>query len=167
MNAQATPQLAMRPYLALDAPVLAEIFRASVEELTGDDYNEDQQRAWASAVDDEEKFAAKLAKQLVLIATLGGVPIGFAALEGNDRIEYLYVHPAAVRQGAGTMLCDALEKLAAARGATKLTADVSETAQDFFRGRGYEAQQRNTVQRGGEWLANTTMDKKLPGKGTA
>jgi putative acetyltransferase len=38
---------------------------------------------------------------------------------------------------------------------------VSDSAQDFFRKRGFSAQQRNTVLRGGEWLANTTMDKAL------
>jgi putative acetyltransferase len=59
------------------------------------------------------------------------------------------------------MLVGALEKLAAARGASRLKADVSDTAQDFFTRRGFEAQQRNTVRRGGEWLTNTTMEKKL------
>ena len=32
--------------------MLAEIFRASVEELTEDDYNPAQQEAWASLADD-------------------------------------------------------------------------------------------------------------------
>ena len=161
MTASASPKLAMRPYLPADAAVLAEIFRLSIEELTGDDYNEDQQRAWASLAADEEEFAAKLGKQLVLIAMIGGEPVGFAALEGTDHLDLLYVHPAIAGHGAGSMLCDAIEKLAAARGAQKLIADVSDTAQEFFKKRGYEAQRRNTVERDGEWIANTTMHKKL------
>ena len=40
----------------------------------------------------------------------------------------LYVHPAAVGIGVGTMLIDALEKLAASRGAARLTANVSDIA---------------------------------------
>ena len=64
----------------------------------------------------------------------------------------LYVHPAAAGQGVGAMLVDALEKLAGARGAKKLRADVSDTAQDFFKKRGFAPYRRNTVQRGGEWL---------------
>jgi len=48
---------------------------------------------------------------------------------------------------------DALEKLAAARGANRLVAEVSDSAQDFFRRRGFVPQQRNTVTLGGEWLA--------------
>jgi putative acetyltransferase len=161
MSASASPNLAMRPYLPADAPVLAEIFRLSIEELTGEDYTEDQQRAWASIAADEEEFAAKLSKQLVLVAMLGGEPVGFASLEGADRIDLLYVHPVIAGHGAGSMLCDALEKLAAARGAKKLNVDASDNAQEFFKHRGYEAQQRNTLERDGEWLANTTMQKTL------
>ena len=44
MSARADPKLAMRPFLPADAPLLAEIFRASIEELTGDDYSEAQRR---------------------------------------------------------------------------------------------------------------------------
>ena len=53
MMARAHPQLALRPFLPADAPLLAEIFRASIEELTADDYSEAQQEAWAAAADDE------------------------------------------------------------------------------------------------------------------
>jgi len=79
----------------------------------------------------------------------------------------LYVHPAASGQGAGAMLCDALEKLAAARGSKELVVDASDSARGFFEKRGYSAQSRNTVSLGGEWLANTTMKKTLAGKGGA
>jgi putative acetyltransferase len=59
------------------------------------------------------------------------------------------------------MLCEALERLAAARGTRNLSVDVSDNALDFFRKRGYVARQRNSVTVNGEWLANTTMQKTL------
>ena len=158
---QALPKPALRPFLAADTPVLAAIFVAAIQELTGDDYGEAQQEAWASAADDEEQFGKKLAGELTLIATLQNSPVGFASLKGADHIEMLYVHPSAVGQGVGAMLCDALEKLAGARGAKNLTVDVSDNAQDFFLKRGYVGMQRNTVTINGEWLANTTMQKTL------
>ena len=37
MSAQAHPKLALRPFLPADVSLLAEIFRASIEQLTGDD----------------------------------------------------------------------------------------------------------------------------------
>jgi putative acetyltransferase len=147
--------------------VLAEIFRASIEELTADDYDAAQQDAWAAAADDEAAFAQKLAGELTLVATLAGSVVGFASLEDNQRIDMLYVHPAAAGHGIGTMLVDALEKLAGSRGTKRLSVDASDTARGFFEQRGYVAQQRNTVSRGGEWLTNTTMTKDLATGGRA
>src|SRR5436305_12125469 len=159
--ARSHQKFSLRPFLVEVTPLLTEIFRASIAELTGDDYTEGQQEAWASAADDEEAFAKRLGGQLTLIATMNGSPIGFASLANNETIDLIYVHPAVAGRGAGTMLVDALAKLAAARGAKRLSADVSDSAQEFFRKRGFSPQQRNTVLRGGEWLANTTMDKAL------
>ena len=158
---QALPKPALRPFLPTDTPVLAAIFAASIEELTGDDYSEAQQEAWASAIEDEEKFGQRLASELTLVATLQNSPVGFAALKGPDHIDMLYVHPGAVGQGVAAMLCDALEKLAGGRGAKNLTVDASDNATEFFLKRGYVAMQRNTVTINGEWLANTTMQKTL------
>jgi putative acetyltransferase len=158
---QALPKPALRPYLAADAPVLAAIFAAAIEALTGDDYSEAQQQAWASAADDEAQFGKRLASELTLVATLQNSPVGFAALKGADHIDMLYVHPSAIGQGVASMLCDALEKLASGRGAKALTVDASDNAEGFFAKRGYVGKQRNTVTVNGEWLANTTMQKTL------
>ncbi|RXH04829.1 GNAT family N-acetyltransferase [Bradyrhizobium vignae] len=157
---QTLPKPALRPFLPADVPILAAIFTASIEELTGDDYSEAQQEAWMAAAEDEE-FGKRLAADLTLIATLEGSPVGFASLRGNDHIRMLYVHPAVAGQGIATMLVDALEKLAGGRGATSLSVDASDNAQGFFAKRGYTAQQRNSVTMGDEWLANTTMKKTL------
>jgi putative acetyltransferase len=161
MSARPQLKLALRPFLPADVPLLAEIFRASVEELTTDDYGEAQQAAWVSAADDENEFGARLAGGLTLVATLGGAPVGFASLAGNSKIDMLYMHPAATGQGAAAMLCDALERLAAARGIKELTVDASDSARGFFEHRGFTAKTRNTVTLNGEWLANTTMVKPL------
>jgi putative acetyltransferase len=144
-----------------DAPLLAEIFRASILDLTGEDYTEAQQQAWASAADDEAAFGKRLGNQLTLVASLEGSGVGFASLGPGGKIDMLYVHPAAVGRGAARMLIDALEKLAGARGADKLVVDASDTARGFFEKRGYVAQQRNSVTVGDEWLANTTLHKPL------
>ena len=158
---QALPKPALRPFLAADVPILAAIFVAAIEELTGDDYSEAQQEAWAQAAEDDVAFGKKLAGQLTLIATIQSSPVGFASLKGADHIDMLYVHPSVAGQGVATMLVDALEKLAGARGAKSLMVDASDNAEPFFKKRGYVAMQRNTVTLNGEWLANTTMQKTL------
>lgn len=157
----ALPKPALRPFLASDAPVLAEIFRDSIEELTGEDYSEAQQAAWASSADDEEAFGARLAGSLTLVATIAGSPMGFASLKGADHLDMLYVDPAATGHGVATLLADALEKLGRARGAARITVDASDTARGFFEKRGFAPQRRNTVEIGGEWLGTTTLEKRL------
>ncbi len=158
---QSLPKPALRPFLSSDIPMLAAIFAASIEELTGDDYSEAQQEAWMALADDEAEFGRRLAADLTLIATLQGSPVGFASLRGNDHIRMLYVHPSVAGQGIASLLVDALEKLAGGRGAQSLTVEASDTAQGFFAKRGYVAQQRNSITVNDEWLANTTMKKTL------
>jgi putative acetyltransferase len=151
----------LRPYLPTDAHLLAALFRASIETLAEDYYSEDQLAAWASVAHDEAAFGAKLAAQLTLVGVRSGEIAGFATLKDNAVVDMLYVHPAHARAGVASALVEAVEKLAAARGATTLTAEASDAARDFFAARGYEAQRRNMVALGDEWLGNTTMTKAL------
>lgn len=151
----------LRPYLPTDAQALSDLFRASVEILAEEDYSDAQREAWASVADDVEDFGQWLSRLLTLVVDSDSGPVGFAALEDKTMIALLYVRPDFARRGVATLLCEALEKLAAARGATAITTDASDTAEPFFAKRGYIPQQRNTVMRNGEWLANTTMHKRL------
>ncbi len=154
-------RISLRPALSTDAPILAELFRASVAELAEEDYSEAQLEAWAATADDEAGFAKKLLAELTIVALQKGEIVGFASLRGADVIDMLYVHPSAARQGVATQLCEALEKLAAARKATILKADVADSALAFFSARKYEPQRRNMVFLGDEVLGNTTMTRKL------
>ncbi|MBX9761156.1 MAG: GNAT family N-acetyltransferase [Beijerinckiaceae bacterium] len=153
--------IGLRPYLPTDAGDLAAVFVASIEQVAAEDYDIDQIAAWTSKADDEAAFAARLAEQLTLVAVIEGESAGFASLRGPDHIDMLYVHPDALGQGVATTLLNALEKLASARGAKMMTVEASDTAEPFFTARGYRAQQRNSVEVEGVWLANTTMTKPL------
>jgi putative acetyltransferase len=156
------PSIGLRPYLPSDALMLADIFRESIYELTGEDYRPNQQAEWAALADDEEDFEKRLSGALTLVATIESEPVGFASLKGKDLVDMLFVLPSAAKQGVATALLDALEKLAAARGARRLLVHASDTARDLFERRGFRAQRRNSVPLGSEWLANTTMEKALP-----
>jgi putative acetyltransferase len=151
----------LRPFLASDALRCATIFRASIEALTSDDYSDDQRRVWAARADDVAAFGARLAQALTLVATVSGEPVGFGSLKGAEVIDMLYVDPEFARRGVGSALIDALTRLATARGAKQLTSDVSDTARASFERQGFVAERRNMIQLNGEWLANTTMVKRL------
>ena len=150
---------ALRPYLPKDVPFLLRMTRGSITQLAQDDYSPGQIEAWVESFSDEAAFAARLAAGLTLVATIDGFPAGYAMLKGKDEIDLLYVAPGLVRRGVASALVEALEKLAAARGATQLSAKASDVARPFFSARGYEAQSRNTVPLGEEWLGYTLMMK--------
>jgi putative acetyltransferase len=153
--------ITLRPYLPGDADRCAEIFRASVEETAGEDYSGDQRDAWAAEADDRAAFAARLGKALTLVAVIDREAAGFASLLGADVLDLLHVDPRFARRGVGAALIDALARLAAARGAERLTSDVSDTARPLFERQGFTAQRRNLAQLDDQWLANTTMTKRL------
>jgi putative acetyltransferase len=152
-----------------DTMALRELFAASIEELTHEEYDEDQRAAWASQALDALAFAKLLGGMLTLVVQVDGEYAGFASLKDNSRVEMLYVHPYHAGEGIGTALIDALEKIAAARGTAEITVDASDTAQPFFEDRGYVATRRNSIPVDDQWLSNTTMAKKLdqPEKGSA
>ncbi|MDX2288706.1 MAG: GNAT family N-acetyltransferase [Hyphomicrobiaceae bacterium] len=151
----------LRPLLPKDILALRELFAQSIEELTQDDYDEDQRVAWASLAADAEAFARRLTASTTLVVDLDGELAGFASLKDNTRLDMLYVHPYTAGQGIGSALAEAVEKIAAARGAKTVTVDASETAVAFFEGRGYIATARNAVPVDDQWLTNTTMTKIL------
>ncbi len=154
-------RVSLRPYVPADAKRCAEIFRSAIDELAADDYSDEQREAWASRADDEAAFGKGLAGMLTLIAIIDGEEAGFASLKGADVLHMLFVAPEFARQGAATTLVDAMTKLAAARGAKRVTAEASEVAKPLFEKLGFVAEKRNLVNIGGEWLANTTMTKSL------
>jgi putative acetyltransferase len=164
MSASAFPKPTLRPFVSADVPLLAEIRCAAIEELTLEDYDDAQRRAWASAADDDEEFAQSLEKGLTIVALIGGGPVGFIALQDGGVIDQLYVHPAVARTGVASALCEAIEKLAAARGVATLAADASDTAKPLFEARCYQALHRNTIEIEGEYLGNTRMTKTLAPK---
>jgi putative acetyltransferase len=164
MSASAVPKPSLRPFLPADLPLLSEIRFTAIEELTVEDYDEAQRRAWVSAADDEEAFAQTLEKGLTLVALIGGGPVGFISLQDGGLIDQLYVHPAVARTGVASALVDAIEKLAAARGTAMLATDASDTAKPLFEARGYQATRRNTIEIDGEYLGNTRMTKALAPK---
>jgi putative acetyltransferase len=140
---------------------LRDLFAQSIDELTADDYDEDQRLAWASSAEDAAEFRARLAGMLTLVVQLDGEYLGFGSLKNNITIDMLYVHPDYAGEGVGTALADALEKIAGARGTEAITVDASDTAAPFFERRGYAAVQRNSIPLDDQWLSNTTMLKPL------
>lgn len=160
------PSHPLRPFMPADTLPLRELFAQSIEELTQEEYDEDQRIAWASLAEDGLAFAKRLGAMVTLIVQIDGEYAGFGSLKDNTGLDMLYVHPYHARQGVGTTIADALERIAAARGANEITAEASETAHPFFEARGYVGTQRTAIPIEDQWLTNTTMKKQLTPTGS-
>jgi putative acetyltransferase len=151
----------LRPALPADHADLAILFQASIEELAGDAYTDEQRALWAGKAEDQAAWGKHLSGCLVLIAEEDGEPVGFAAMRDNAIVENVHVHPDMAFMGVGRTLMDALERLAAARGSKKLSVAATDNALPFFERLGFVAVRRSSLSVGEEWLASMVMDKAL------
>lgn len=151
----------LRAFVPADTMVLRDVFAASVDELTQEDYTEEQRIAWVSSAEDSEAFCKLLEEGMTLVAEVNGELVGFASLKDNHILNMLYVHPYHVDEGIGTMLCEALETVALTRGQREIVTESTETAVLFFEARGYKPLQRNSKECFGEWVTTTTLKKIL------
>ncbi len=142
---------------------MRDLFAQSIEELTADDYDEEQRLAWMAQAEDAAAFAERLRSMVTLVVQLDGEYLGFGALKDDKVIDMLYVHPDYAGEGVGTALVEALETIAAARGAETISTEASDSALPFFQRRGYQSVQRNSAAIDDQWLYNTTMTKPLAG----
>src|SRR4029078_9917634 len=107
----------LRPFLPADTMALRDLFAQSIEELTAEDYDDDQRLAWISTREGAGALAQPLGSMLTLVVQLDGIYLGFTSLKDNKTIDMLYVHPDYAGEGIGTALVDALEEIASALGA--------------------------------------------------
>ncbi|MFM0336199.1 GNAT family N-acetyltransferase [Paraburkholderia fungorum] len=153
--------IAWRRMEAGDAAPLAALFRAAVTQLAAADYDAAARAAWASAADDEQAFAARLARGLTLVAVCEGMPVAFGQLYPADHVEMLYVAPGHARQGLAAGLLARLEAAARLGGATALSAEVSRSARRSFESAGFQKLAEESVCRNGVSLARFRMRKPL------
>ena len=106
-------------------------------------------------------------KQLTLVATWTARRSASSRSTAPTEIDLLYVHPAVAGQGVGTMLCDAIEKLAAARGTPQLVGRCQRHRARLLRASRLTCRSSATPCRSAtNGCANTTMEKKLTPKGS-
>ncbi|MCC2112204.1 MAG: GNAT family N-acetyltransferase, partial [Hyphomicrobiales bacterium] len=135
------PTIAVRPALPEDAAVLARIYLFAWQAAIGGHL---PGKAWRIVRDvkPQDAMIAGLGDR-IMVATLGGVPVGFAATaDAPCTLSELWVEPSAWRRGAGSALVAALEASARTAGCTSLGTDVlaaNHRAQKFLAARGFAA----------------------------
>ena len=127
---------------------MQEMFVDTISTICKDDYSIDQINAWTSSIKNTKRWTDKLSTQHFLIAELNNKIVGYASLENNDYLDFLYVHKDLQRQGIADRLYCEIEKEAIKKNASVLLSDVSKTARPFFEKKGFKIikTQTNTIQ---------------------
>lgn len=127
----------IRRYQAGEENVIWNIVFSATRESIARDYHPDLIDRWAPHDKDMGEWATRIAQQNPFIAIVDGIPVGMAELEDSGFIDYFYVHPKHQGVGVGKALLAAIENEAARLGISRIYADVSVTAEQFFSSMGF------------------------------
>ena len=144
-----------------DLTEMQKMFVDTISTICKDDYSPEQIRVWTSSIENTQRWTDKLTSQYFLIADLDNKILGYASLENNNYLDFLYVHKDYQRKGIADKLYTEIKKEAIKRKSNVLNSAVSKTARPFFEKKGFEilATQTNLVQ--GVEIINYKMTKKI------
>jgi putative acetyltransferase len=161
MSGPKPPEITIRPYVPSDLPALVDLLHGSVRRVARRDYSHDQVVAWAPEEVDWEARARRHSSRPTWVAEIGGVVAGFADLEADGHIDFMYVHADHQGKGIASLLLKRIESAAREQALGRLFAEVSVTARPFFERRGFRVQAENSVSVRGQTLSNFRMEKML------
>lgn len=156
-NARETKTL-IRKYCSSDCKETAALFYHTVHTVNAKDYTKAQRSVWAPVCRDLESWDRSLLAHTAFVAVKGNLIVGFGDIDETGYLDRLYVHRNYQRQGIATALCLRLEQTGLY---DKVITDASITAKAFFEKRGYCTIRAQQVERGGIYLTNYRMEKKL------
>jgi putative acetyltransferase len=151
----------IRDYKHDDAVTIVRLFYDTIHSVNLRDYSTEQVQAWAPETPNPETWHNRMIAHHTLVAEQNGDLVGFAELEPEGHVDMLYCRSDILGRGVGRRLYAALEAKAIAMGFSRVSADVSITAQPFFTRCGFHVIQQQTVIRRGISLTNFKMEKTL------
>ncbi len=151
----------IRKFHHQDTQEIMQLFYDTVHNINIRDYTLEQVEAWAPQDMDYQRWNEHLHSKMTYVAELDGKIVGFAQLEPNGHIDCFYCHKDFQGMGVGGKLLDTLQTQAEKLGITRLFAEVSITAKTFFKSRGFQILNQQTVERRGIKLINYRMDKNI------
>ncbi len=153
----------LRPFVADDAPALAQLTLDAIRTTGAKAYSPEQVRVWSSGHHGPERIAARVeAGHLIfVIADERDVPAAYALLEPDGHLDMLYCSPKHTGRGLASQLLAHADGEARALGVTKLYTEASELARAAFERAGYVVQHRRDFEIDGVAIHNYAMEKPL------
>jgi putative acetyltransferase len=121
-----------------DVDAIRQLFQETIETINQKDYNPAQIRIWAAGAQRIANWQKKVQEQYFVVAEKGDIMVGFASIERNGYIDFMYIHKNYQNQGIARSLLKELESKAESLSLTKVWANVSITARPFFKKQGFQ-----------------------------
>ena len=151
-----------------DLSELRQLYCDTVTTVNAKDYDKDQITAWLrpwfepeTPTRDGRMFAQKITEQYFITSVIDNTIAGFASLEDNGYLDFMYVHKDFQRQGVAKALLTELERYAAEKEIKELNAIVSKTALGFFEKHGWKKIREDIVEVRGAVFVDNIMIKNL------
>lgn len=131
--------LTFRPATAEDAEDIAELIAKSITDLCDLDHQHepDELADWLSDIDTASIAECIDENSIHFVALQGKKRVGFAAMNWQGEIQFLYVAPKQIGQGIASALLAALELAAREHGLNPIMVATTLSARGFFRLRGF------------------------------
>lgn len=146
-----------------EARTFLEIHARSIRGLAANHYSPEVIDGWAAQITDEsiQRFLKNSDSEIRLLGELNGEVVGLGALVvQKNELRACYVIPEVARRGVGTALVTEIERIAKARGLTRLDLESSINAEPFYAALGYTVVGRGEhVFRSGIRMAAARMRK--------
>lgn len=148
-----------------DIPHISRLYYETVHRVNARDYTPEQIHAWAPRLYADAFWQRRFRHYRVFVADDGGVIVGFVELTRTGEIDCFYVHHAHQQRGVGSALMARIEREARGLGSTRLLADVSLTAEPFFRRMGFKVSRRQIKIYRNRAFKQAVMEKRLRSSG--
>ncbi len=148
-------------YEPQNAQALRNVFHTAVRQTAAPYYSAAEREQWSPETFDKIAWAESLARLKPWVLWQDDLAIAYADLQANGYIDHFYVHGDYARQGIGQALFDHIASQAADMPLQELWADVSLSAEAFFRRQGFAVTWRRSRTRNGITLRNARMQKSI------
>lgn len=144
-----------------DVPQISRLYYETIHRVNARDYGPEQIEAWAPRVYPDTFWLRRFRRYRVLVAEDEGAAVGFVELGRTGEIDCFYVHHAHQHHGIGAALMARVECEARGHGNSRLVADVSITAEPFFRRMGFRVLRRHIKIVRNRAFKQAVMEKRL------
>lgn len=151
----------IRMYRLGDEEALYKVHYSAIHKIASRDYSEEQIQAWAPREVDADLWGKRIGKINPFVAEFQGEIVGYADLQDDGYIDHFFVSGEHRRRGIGAMLMNHILETAAKGKMSKLTSDVSLTAQPFYERFGFVVVEQRQPERRGVIIPNALMSKQL------